>query len=147
ERKADRVEGSDVRPARERACRRRSPSIFHRVISTASLTRPLPIALSELWSGPYPLSLPPGVIRHQWKRCVWSNDASGWKMGVKLCLEGVSGDDVVELLSLGWYRWIDRWRWHRGFDCCGVPSWIEAVERESGASVWVARVSGLPFVG
>ncbi|KAH0888941.1 hypothetical protein HID58_051370 [Brassica napus] len=32
ERKADRVEGSDVRPARERACRRRSPSIFHRVI-------------------------------------------------------------------------------------------------------------------
>ncbi|KAH0890728.1 hypothetical protein HID58_053157 [Brassica napus] len=32
ERKADRVEDSDVRPARERTCRRRSPSIFHRVI-------------------------------------------------------------------------------------------------------------------
>ncbi|KAH0890729.1 hypothetical protein HID58_053158 [Brassica napus] len=60
-------------------------------------------------------------------------------MGVKLRLEGVSGDDVVELLSLGLYRWIDRWRWHWGFDCCGVPSWIEAVERVSGAFVWVAR--------
>ncbi|KAH0888942.1 LOW QUALITY PROTEIN: hypothetical protein HID58_051371 [Brassica napus] len=58
----------------------------------------------------------------------------------KLRLEGVSGDDVVELLSLGLYRWIDRWRWHRGFDCCEVPSWIEAVERVSGAFVWVARV-------
>ena len=30
--KADRFEGSDVRPARERAYRRRSLSIFHRVI-------------------------------------------------------------------------------------------------------------------
>ncbi|KAH0937499.1 hypothetical protein HID58_004960, partial [Brassica napus] len=32
ERKADRVEGSDVRTVRERACRHRSPSIFRRVI-------------------------------------------------------------------------------------------------------------------
>ena len=49
---------------------------------------------------------------------------------------------MVELLSLGVFRWFDHGRWHRGFDCCGFPAWIEAVVRESGASVLVARVSG-----
>ncbi|CAG7860168.1 unnamed protein product, partial [Brassica rapa] len=65
------VEGSDVRPARERACRRRSPSIFHRVIFYGFSFCPALIALSELWSGPCPLSSPPGTTRHQWRRCVW----------------------------------------------------------------------------
>ncbi|KAG2294417.1 hypothetical protein Bca52824_041086 [Brassica carinata] len=46
----------------------------------------------------------------------------------KLRLEGVSGDDVVELLSLGCTGGSivgDG----TGFDCSRVPSWIEAVER------------------
>ncbi|KAF3506142.1 hypothetical protein F2Q69_00001213 [Brassica cretica] len=77
--------------------------------------------------------------------CLWGVKVVLCLVPPKLRLEGVSGDDVVELLSLGLYRWIDRWRWHRGFDCCEVPSWIEAVERVSGAFVWVARVLG--FLG
>ncbi|KAH0898639.1 hypothetical protein HID58_048207, partial [Brassica napus] len=101
ERKSDRVEGSDVRPARERACRRRSPSIFHRVIFygfsySSSFYRFVGALIRALSAVVFS-----GVINHQWRRCVWSNDASGWRMGVKLRLEGVSGDDVVELLSLG----------------------------------------------
>jgi len=80
--KADRFEGSDVRPARERACRRRSPSIFHRVIFygfsySSSFYRFVGALIRALSAVVFS-----GVINHQWRRCVWSNDASGWRMGV-----------------------------------------------------------------
>ncbi|KAF3537294.1 hypothetical protein F2Q69_00022119 [Brassica cretica] len=51
------------------------------------------------------------------------------------CLWGVKV--VLCLVPPAWVVPVDRsLEMAPGFDCCGVPSWIEAVERVSGAFVW-----------
>ncbi|KAG5414349.1 hypothetical protein IGI04_001916 [Brassica rapa subsp. trilocularis] len=72
------MEGSGVWPARERPCRRRSPSRSRRKSSPAFPTRSPSFALLELWSGPCPSSIPRRVLRHHRWCCGWSNDAIGW---------------------------------------------------------------------
>ncbi|CAF1933103.1 unnamed protein product [Brassica napus] len=69
--------GSGERPARERACRRRSPSSYcKRCWSFASLLSPLTSALLELWFRSYP-----------WQICLWSKGAVVWRFGaVKLVI-------------------------------------------------------------
>ncbi|KAH0940672.1 hypothetical protein HID58_000309 [Brassica napus] len=101
ERKADRVEGSDVRTARERACRRRSPSIFRRVIFYGFSHLSSPYRLVGALVRALAVVVTSGGDPSPVEALCLSNDASGWRMGVKLRREGVSGEDVVELLSLG----------------------------------------------
>ncbi|KAF3494591.1 hypothetical protein DY000_02054412 [Brassica cretica] len=57
-------------------------------------------------------------------------------------VEGVCGEDGVELMSSGVSRWINRWMFHRWWLAAGVTSWLEAVvSRERWRPFSVSKVS------
>ncbi|WZZ02341.1 hypothetical protein YC2023_074669 [Brassica napus] len=149
----NRVVVSDVRPARERACRCGSPLIFHQVLffgfsylsSPYRLVGALVRALSVVvTSGGDPVEALCLEQRREWVEdgggeavssdvgLVWPVELSSEddrRSPVNRCLEGVSGEDggAIELVGVPVVR---SWEMAPGSRLLRFPAWFEAVERE-----------------